>query len=640
MNEPNCVIPNQNTDSFHMAADTGFLPAARSQSQDIISNYINIFKNEPDSWPAEQSRVLAASWRKFQSSLNSDPRVDASLYGTTFLLDLVTQIATMEPGSKPVLLILADEALRKRKDLESLSYAMDEAVFVVSQEEQLLELHKLARDRLNFLKESWRKAIAAHCQIESSESDAFDSYTKNHDRIDHTLRLSIIALAEYSASNAIDIEAHKILIERFDEILHHYPEAHRLISELARPHPGPLPRASTFDGGRALSVIAIAHASRFLVSILNEPDNPVAQPAGANGLRLGAMAERAIMGLPKKPTQLRESLSRIVKSWDAFPGDHRVIEILEGLQTVGEPGCPRYQGSVGIRVMPDEAPSIPGLEQFKGFYDVLRSSLPLQELQYDFLKAKDTLNRESPWLQDVTQLIFARLQAHCALDPEIRGALLPPLLLIGPPGNGKTHFALRLMELLGLQHRMISMSGMSDSMTFRGAPLGYSTARPSAFVQAIRDLHSPNPVFILDEIDKAGTGRQNGNPHDVLLQCLEPRNAKMFFDEGLQSQMDISYCSYIATANSLHGLSEPLRNRFTVIRVNEPSKQELLEFAIALWSREMERWQFRSFGMPELPERLIEKNIDKGANLRDVSAYIKALTVADIAYKNTPGQLH
>lgn len=640
MNEPNRLIPNQNTESSHMAADPGFSSDARSLSQELISKYIDIFKNEPGSWPAEHSRALAATFRKFQSDLDSYPRVAASLNGTKVLLGLVTQIATMEPGYKPILLTLPDEAQRKKEDLEYLSYAMDEAVFAVSREEKLLELHKLARGRLNFLQDSWSKAITAYCQPEFSERTASDAYTKNHDQIDHTLRLCTIALAQYSASNAIDSVAHRILVKRFDGILQHYPEAHRLISELAKPHSGPLPRASAFDGVRAMSVIAIAHASRFLVSIPNDLGNPAAGSAGANGFRLGAVAERSIMGLPQNPTQLRESLSRIVKSWDAFPGDHRVIEILEGLRNVGQPARQRYNGRVGIRVMPGEVTSIPGLEQFKGFYDVLRSPLPLQDLQHDSWGAKEKLNRESSWLTDVTELIFARLKAHCALDPEVRGALLPPLLLIGPPGNGKTHYALRLMELLGLQHKMISMSGMSDSMTFRGAPLGYSTARPSAIVQAIRDLRIPNPVFILDEIDKVGTGRQNGNAHDVLLQCLEPRNAKNFFDEGLQSQVDLSFCSYIATANSLHGIPEPLRNRFTVIRVNEPSKQELREFAIRLWFQEMELWHFQSFGMPEFPEQLIVTQIDKGANLRNVSVYVKALAAADISYQNSRRQLH
>ena len=209
--------------------------------------------------------------------------------------------------------------------------------------------------------------------------------------------------------------------------------------------------------------------------------------------------------------------------------------------------------------------------EFKaGIYKILEQPLPLICLpNADSLK--ETLDQEFPWFRSVTEQIFRQLivQQHSSM-PAFK---LRPLLLAGPPGTGKTTYVKRLAELSGVPFRSVMAGGASDSMYLRGTPRGWSTARPGAITQCIATEFVANPLFLVDELDKASPDSKNGRIWDVLLQLLEPATASNYLDECLQVPCDLSWVSWIATVNEIGALPRPLLERFTVVVVQPPGSE-------------------------------------------------------------------
>ena len=165
-----------------------------------------------------------------------------------------------------------------------------------------------------------------------------------------------------------------------------------------------------------------------------------------------------------------------------------------------------------------------------------------------------------------------------------------PLLLAGLPGVGKTTWTKRLAELCKVPFRSVMAGGGTDSMFLRGTPRGWSSARPGAVIQTISTEGIANPIFLVDELEKASTSNHNGNIWDVLLQLLEPASSRTYLDECLQVPCDLSWVSWIATVNTLSNLPKPLLERFTVVLVESPGEghfMALVEGAIRAFAKDM-----------------------------------------------------
>lgn len=184
----------------------------------------------------------------------------------------------------------------------------------------------------------------------------------------------------------------------------------------------------------------------------------------------------------------------------------------------------------------------------------------------------ETLRAEFPWASDAISLVMSDLYAR-----KRHGVLrlgMAPLLLVGAPGTGKTRFAQRLGELLGTADTVINLAGMVDVKVLKGVTRGWASNRPSRMVEFIQQTSVPNPLFILDEIDKATSGYSNGgDPQDALLDMLEPGNARRYHDVYLMTECDLSHCLYIATSNTLATLSEPLLSRLRPVLFPAPGPE-------------------------------------------------------------------
>lgn len=207
-------------------------------------------------------------------------------------------------------------------------------------------------------------------------------------------------------------------------------------------------------------------------------------------------------------------------------------------------------------------------------FEILRHPMDFRELaSIDVLREVQTkLECEFPWAVEVIEVVMSELIARKSHGATRLG--MSPILLVGTPGTGKTRFAQRLSKLLGTPSTVINLAGMSDVKVLKGVTRGWSSNRPSRMVEFITQNKVPNPLFILDEIDKSGSYNTNGgDPQEALLDLLEPGNAQRYQDIYLMTECNLSHCLYVATSNSLAALPEPLLSRLHPVYFPAPGPE-------------------------------------------------------------------
>jgi hypothetical protein len=179
------------------------------------------------------------------------------------------------------------------------------------------------------------------------------------------------------------------------------------------------------------------------------------------------------------------------------------------------------------------------------------------------------LAREMPNGRPVLDLVLREL-ALLTLGPA-RPLTLPPLLLVGPPGAGKTRLARRLAAALGLGFAWQSAAASSDTRELSGTARGWSSAHPAWPVEQLVRLRTANPLLLIDEIDKASGDRRNGSFFDGMLAHLERDTARQHMDPCVGGPVDLSHISWVLTANEMTGLPAPLRSRLHVVTMEPPA---------------------------------------------------------------------
>jgi ATP-dependent Lon protease len=193
---------------------------------------------------------------------------------------------------------------------------------------------------------------------------------------------------------------------------------------------------------------------------------------------------------------------------------------------------------------------------------------------YDIDKAADILNQDHYGLEDVKDRILELISVGI-VKGDISGSII---LLIGPPGVGKTSIGQSIARSLGREFYRFSLGGMRDEAEIKGHRRTYIGAMPGKFLQAIKTCKTANPLIMLDEVDKIGASF-HGDPASALLEVLDPEQNRDFLDHYLDVRFDLSKVLFVCTANQLETIPAPLIDRMEVIRLPGYILAEKIEIA-------------------------------------------------------------
>jgi len=295
-------------------------------------------------------------------------------------------------------------------------------------------------------------------------------------------------------------------------------------------------------------------------------------------------------------------LGRIADREVPEQADKRIHEELRKLQTMPQ-GSPDYSVT---RTYLDWITQIPwGVET---------------DDNLDIAHARETLDKDHSGLDDVKDRLIESLAVN-AWRGEVAGKIL---LLVGPPGVGKTSIGKSIAESFGRKFYRFSVGGMRDEAEIKGHRRTYIGAMPGKFVQALKEVESMNPVIMLDEIDKIGTSYQ-GDPASALLEALDPEQNSEFLDHYTDLRIDLSKTLFICTANSLDTIPGPLRDRCDIIRLSGYIAEEKLAIAKShLWPRALKKAGVKPSYI-KLSDATLKRMIDQYARESGVRSLDKLL---------------
>lgn len=253
------------------------------------------------------------------------------------------------------------------------------------------------------------------------------------------------------------------------------------------------------------------------------------------------------------------------------------------------------------------------------------------------LPEMDSLFGELPNFTEVLEDI----RKHLALCVDSNDSIeLPPMLLLGEPGIGKTHFARKISQLLGTGFGFVPMSSLTAGWVLSGASSQWKNAKPGKVFDTFLNGEYANPVIVVDELDKASSDGQY-DPLGALYELLEIETATRFVDEFVELPIDASGAVWLATANDPARIPEPLLSRLTVYEIEPPDEAGSRRIAASIY-REVRNAHDWGRQFPESPSEATLERLAALAPREMKRAVQSAFGTAKLAGRSevTPDDVH
>ena len=273
---------------------------------------------------------------------------------------------------------------------------------------------------------------------------------------------------------------------------------------------------------------------------------------------------------------LREQLRVIRQELGEEEGEDELTELAARLEAVGLHDEARKVVERELKRLRQMSPQSAEYHVARTYLEVF-AMLPwnrTSEDRLDLKAARDILDRDHYDLKTVKERILEYLAVR-TLNPAARGSIM---CFVGPPGVGKTSLGQSIAEALGRRFTRVSLGGVRDEAEVRGHRRTYVGALPGRIIHALQRCETRNPLLMLDEIDKMGADVR-GDPTAALLEVLDPAQNGTFVDHYLEVPFDLSGVMFIATANSLAPIPDPLLDRMEVLTLPGYTPGEKLAIA-------------------------------------------------------------
>ena len=275
---------------------------------------------------------------------------------------------------------------------------------------------------------------------------------------------------------------------------------------------------------------------------------------------------------------LREQLKAIQRELGEGEGaaEDQVAQLRTRLEEAKPPADVLAQADRELKRLDFIPPASPEYSVIVSYIETI-AELPWSKFSDDNIdldQAQQILDRDHYDLEKVKRRLIEYLAVR-KLNPKGHGAIL---CFLGPPGVGKTSLGQSIADALGRKFARMSLGGIRDEAEIRGHRRTYIGSMPGRIIQELRRVGTRNPVLMLDEIDKLGADFR-GDPASALLEVLDPRQNNAFVDRYLDVPFDLSQIIFIATANYVEGIPEPLRDRMETISLPGYTEREKLEIA-------------------------------------------------------------